>query len=465
MKTKTFYSLVLTLCTLSFNLIAVEIQPPVVDPSTYETKSGYVLSNKWLFSRTEANYTETINMIDEVRGNARGFALKDNQLLFSGRNGGIIKFVRADASTGVVGSPLFLSEDLFAINETTKASANLNNDVRVDDAGNVLVCNLVTGLTETFQVWKVNMTTGEGTLLISQSDWTSVNPVPTAMRLEGFSVKGDVNTNATILAVNTNASLSVYKWVITGGVVSGPTAINVDNTTEGTSLYAKTNLGGRKYGDIQQFDNYFLLDANTTYPVRLNYDGSVVNGFPTTSSSLLDISYSGLYEFQLGDDHFLVANATGISTAPQSSFRIFKYTDANKNFSNIEMLWQFPAKGFGTLTNTAQRGAIDIEIIGDTANIYVYVDANGYAKYQLYKDFTNSSSVLSNNESNISFNIRNNIIHFSESIKIAELYSISGKKLVSVKNINEISVPDSGMYIIRYIDNNNNLSTKKIFIN
>src|SRR5690606_37817246 len=158
-------------------------------------------------------------------------------------------------STGVVGSPLFLSEDLFAINETTKASPNLNNDVRVDDAGNVLVCNLVTGLTETFQVWKVNMTTGEGTLLISQSDWTSVNPVPTAMRLEGFSVKGDVNTNATILAVNTNASLSVYKWVITGGVVSGPTAINVDNTTEGTSLYAKTNLGGRKYGDIQQFDN------------------------------------------------------------------------------------------------------------------------------------------------------------------------------------------------------------------
>lgn len=429
----------------------------------YQDTLQYSLSNEWIFTRKYGTYTETVNMIDDDRATSRGMAYKDGKLLFPGRKYGN-RILIADAKTGIQEKPVVLASNIF-MNGSTKASVNANNDIRVDDAGNVLVSNLVTTLSETFQVWKIDLNTGNGVLIINQNSLNINFPDITKIRLDGFSVKGDVNSDAVIMALNGQA-MEVYRWTISNGKVNRVDRIKLDNRTPGTSLTGISTLGYAG-GDIKIMDTGFLLDTENIHPVFIDYNGNVADNLAnnTDMSNLIDKSFSGVTTFNLGNDKFLLANAVTTSGNPASSFRLFRFDNTETKLSELTYMWNIPIIGFGNLTNSGRRGIPVVEVVNDTANIYLYAPANGYAKYQLTPK-NNTTSVKNEYTSDVKIINLNNRIIFTKEVTLAEVYSITGQRVAFADNVIEFNHHfTKGIYIIRIIDQNNSTKTQKIIVN
>lgn len=263
-----------------------------VDPAVYTRRgvsNNMALTNKWLYSNKLNNYNVAADFVG-ASGFVRGMAVKNGKMLFIDRN--LKKIAVVNGTTGAKETPVTLAANIFTYMGRNKANTAdslwtagtlTHNDIKVDNAGNVLLGNLITSNAGRFQIWKVDITTGVGTLVIDQADMATLFPSATTMRFDAFGVYGDVTKSAVILAANASATaMEVYKWVITNGVAGTPSLIELDNSLQtGADLAGLANLGSAP----QVFpldDNYFYVDGNATFPVLCDKDGNVVDGFKAT---------------------------------------------------------------------------------------------------------------------------------------------------------------------------------------
>lgn len=452
---------------------SVTLPPNVLrDNAYYEPRNGGKLSltNKWLFSRNLNNYTVSTDLI-APSNTARGMAVKDGIMLFIDRTNKQI--VRVKGSTSSKLSPIPLASNLFTYlgrNKANTADSTLtagtitHNDIKVDNAGNVLVGNMITTNSGRFQIWKVNMNDGTGTLVIDQSNLATLYPTATTMRFDYFNVLGDVNTNAIILAANASTSaMEVYKWTITNGVASNPTLIELDTSVAtGKDLAGLSNLGsGPQVFPVDQ--NTFYVDGNATYPVLCDKDGNVLDGFKSNLNNLKDSvtmpgmmwsmnpGHNGMKEFQVGNEYFMVMAATNTAAAPASTFRLFKFADANKSFATMDCLWTFPQQGMGIYSNTYRLAMPAVEVNGNTAKIYVYVGENGYGMYELTTNGSWTETVSQQTVSEKVFVTYNNRrLLLSEKVMQFDLYNIAGQLISRESNVSEIGLNLlKGVYIVR----------------
>ena len=295
-------------------------------------------------------------------------ALKDGKMLFIDRANK--RIVVVNGTTGVKEAPVNLASNLFTYMGRNKSNTADSlwtaglwgfQDIKVDNAGNVLVGNIITSKDGRFQVWKVDMNTGAGTLVIDQANLATLFPLATGIRFDAFGVWGDVNSKAVILASNASA-MEVYKWEITNGVAAAaPKLIELDNTKEtGADLAGLTNPGSAP----QVFpldENYFYLDGNATFPVLIDGDGNVVDGFSKNVAALKDeitipgttltmvTAQNGVAELEVGGKYFMVMASSNTDKVPPSAFRLFQFADGNKAFSGLTCLWTFPQEGVGAV--------------------------------------------------------------------------------------------------------------------
>ncbi len=362
-----------------------------IDPAIYIAKgtSGeYTFTNKWLFSKNLNNYSTTNDLLGAT-ATVRGMAAKSGKMLFPDR--GNKRIIIIDGLTGAKETPVNLAADVFTYTGRNKANTAdsiwtagtlINNDIKVDNGGNVLVSNLITTNSDRFQIWKIDMTTGNGTLVIDQANLASLFPSATTLRFDAFGVVGDVTNNAVIFAINANA-MEVYKWKIVNGTIQSPIQITLDNTS-GADLIGLLNIGTAP----QVFplsENLMYVDGNATNPILIDGTGKFVDGFSNTSlpnSLNAEKGHNGVYEFSLGGESFLVAAGTNTVGNPPSAFKLYRFTNSNKSFSSLELLWSFPQDGMGNASN-AYRSAIPVvETNGQIAKIYVYTGENGYGVYE-----------------------------------------------------------------------------------
>ena len=98
----------------------------------------------------------------------------------------------------------------------------------------------------------------------------------------------------------------------------------------------------------------------------------------------MNTGHNGLVEFQVGDEYFFLITAGNTASAVPSSFALFKFADEGRTFDGLEPLWYFPANGMGTTTNGCRTAVPSVEVVDDkTANLYLYTNNNGYARYTL----------------------------------------------------------------------------------
>jgi hypothetical protein len=459
----------------------------ISDNFYYESKNGGRLNfrNKWLISNRLNNYNVSTDLIAPA-GTARGMAVKDGKMLFIDRANKQI--VRVAGSTGAKLSPLPLASNLFTYLGRNKANTADSiwtagifgfNDIKVDNVGNVLVGNLINSNTARFQIYKINMNDGSGTLVIDQTNLATLFPTATTLRFDYFNVIGDVNNNATILAANASISaMEVYKWTITNGVPSDPIVIPLDNSlATGKDLSGLVNLGsGPQVFPVD--NNKFYVDGNATYPVLCDMNGNVLDGFKSNLNNLKDSTtmpglyytmnpgHNGMKEFQVGNEHFIVMAATNTVGIPASTFRLFKFADASKSFASMDCLWTFPQQGMGAASNAYRLAMPNVEVNGNTAKIYVYVGENGYGMYELTTDGTwTNEKKFSAKSDKVLVSFENNKISLSEEVKQLEVYNISGQKVLSRNNINYSETAlKQGIYIVRIITENGIKQAEKIFV-
>ncbi|MFZ4582705.1 MAG: hypothetical protein ACOYM7_08640, partial [Paludibacter sp.] len=202
----------------------------ISEPAVYPTRFlNYTLTNKWLFSKYTSNYSLG-NELVAASNMARGMAVWNGKMLFADR--GNKQIVVVNGQTGLKETAIALNPSMFTYvgrnvantaDSTYIAGTYMHNDIRVDNAGNVLIANLITANTQRYQIYKIDMATGNGTLVIDQSNLANLFPLATTMRFDAFGVWGNVSSDAVIYAANSAAStMEVYKWTISGGIVSVP---------------------------------------------------------------------------------------------------------------------------------------------------------------------------------------------------------------------------------------------------
>lgn len=453
------------------------------DPATYAARGAngqYKLDNKWLYSNALGNYNAAADLIGTANY-VRGMISKDGKLYFIDREKKQLTVV--NGTTGAKEAPVKLASNIFTYMGRNKANTADStyvagtlpfNDIKIDNAGNVLIGNCITSNAGRFQIWKVDLATGAGTLVLDESTLATEFPTATTLRFDAFGVYGDITKNAIIMAANANA-VEAYKWTYTNGVLTaGPELISIDNITAGTYLTGLLNPGSAPQIFPVDFD-YFYLDGNATYPTLIDMDGNIIDGFYNNPLALNDTitspgstwtmnqGHNGVQEFQIGDEYFLLMAATNTAKAPNSSFRLFKFKDAAKEFKDLECLWTFPQAGMGVASNSYRTAVPYVEVSGTTANLFVYAGENGYGVYH----FDTKGTVGISKEvdaSAVTAIAKGKTVSLSESVALVKVVSLTGQVLSTSVNTDKVTVPASGLYLLQITSASGKTSVSKVAV-
>ena len=363
---------------------------PEVEAGGYK----FNLANNWLYSVNLGNWND--NRPNPLAEGSRSVVEKDGILYFSYRdNNNPIeqpKLVRVDAKTGKMLDPVVYATNIFK-------DVNGNwlfgpyTDLKLDNEGNAITSNLPTS-GGPFQIWNVDLETGEGKLLIDlatdSAKWLSAQyPENTTIRLDRIGVYGDINGDATIMSV-VSAGADVYYWTIEDGEWDGETNWIKLGLGEGV------NVGGAPVICPIEGD-YFYVDGFTTYPLLFDPDGNLVDAFDADHEAdhlLIGANgvsraqgHNGVTEFEVNGEYYLIIagdNTVGSGTAP-STFVLYKFADEYRAFKDMTQLYEFPMAGMGGISNP-QRVATSFaqpNEEGTAVEIYAFTAENGYGAYTL----------------------------------------------------------------------------------
>ena len=381
----------------------------IVEDYSYPTRAGkYNLSNNWVSSVAEGNFIApgTEQMV-------RGMVVVDGTMYFVNRD--LSALVPVDVATGQMGEPIFITGEHLFETETEvegvmewKSAVNLPfNDVKVDQAGNVLIGACITNA-QTFFVYKVNLETGEATEVIKERLYDNPDFAELYNRFDAFGVYGDVDGNACIMAAN-GIGMDVYRWIIEDGVAGKAERILIQLDPELDQSY---NIDATSLGTPPQIlpqdevGSLFYVDGKYLYPMLIDEDGSLIGDMINIPTGLavannpgdtltVDGGMNGMVEFEIAGEYFFLMTASNFNKSIPSTFALFKFADAKRQFAGAEPLWYFPAKGLGdgSTRNTVFTAPVSVEVEGNKATIAVYSQNLGYASYTLTIDETVTTSV------------------------------------------------------------------------
>ena len=412
----------------------------------------YNLKNNWLYSVNLGNWND--NRPNPLAEGSRSVVEKDGILYFSYRdNNNPIeqpKLVRVDAKTGKMLDPVIYATNIFK-------DVNGNwlfgpyTDLKLDNEGNAITSNLPTS-GGPFQIWNVDLETGEGKLLIDlatdTAQWLSSQyPENTTIRLDRIGVYGDINGDATIMSV-VSAGADVYYWIIEDGEWDGETNWIKLGLGEGV------NVGGAPVICPIEGD-YFYVDGFTTYPLLFDPDGNLVDAFDADHEAdhlLIGANnvaraqgHNGVTEFEVNGEYYLIIagdNTVGSATAP-STFVLYKFADEYRAFKDMTQLYEFPMAGMGAMSNP-QRVATSFakpNEEGTAVDIYAFTSENGYGSYTLYLgDYTGVD--VENVVVNFNIWVENNTI--VADAQIEGIFTVTGQNVTALNG--NLS---AGAYIVR----------------
>jgi len=352
-----------------------------------------------------------------------------------------------------------------------------------------LVSNIKLANAGTLQVWKIDMETGNGTLLIEDNFYSALN------RIDHINVLGDVNNNATIWAASSESE-KMYRWSIFGGMVDiMPDEIKIDFSAGG--FPAGVTNPGIAVNCFPVTENLVYLSGTNIYPTLLHVSGTTayaVDGFYDFGDSSLPIpdaiaidnttipgvsmgmqeNINGFAQFMLGDDMFFAMPVRNhmpstdplVAATPFQSFRLFKYKDEDAIMREAETLWTFPAAGLGPnphseypyYVNTVAASVDDDQ----KATIYVYSGNNGIAAYEF--DASGSSGIKYPNAANIAVYSDNKTIQFSETVASAQIFGITGQLTAKASNTASVSVALPGVYLVKATASNGETVVSKVIV-
>lgn len=442
------------------------------DPATYDDieDGKYSLQSQWLVSSTMDNLAANrIGVADYVRG----MIGLGGKMYFIDRN--LEQLTVLDGATGERLDPVKLADYIFTTEDEegnrTDAGTLRFNDIKVDSEGNVLLGNCITSNVGVFQVWKVDLETGEGELVVEDvlADNIFVEAAANT-RFDAFGVYGDVEGDAIIMAANASG-MDVFKWTIEDGEVVFTEQVIIDTSAPGTLLEGAANPGTAPQV-FPMDEDYFYLDGNATLPTLIDMDGNIIDGFYNTpteewawdTATDRKQGHNGLIEFEVAGEHFfLIASGNTVATPP-STFTLFKWKDANKEFEDIEYMWTFPKAGMGGQTNAYRTAVPSVEVDEENniAHLYVYTGENGYGLYNLVID--EGTGVTTPNGEVIMISVNGRTVQFDQPLADVTVYSVNGQLQNRAANVSSVNVVSNGVFIVKAITQAGETFTQKVIV-
>ncbi len=451
--------LLLSAATLMLGLASMNAQI-VKDPAIYTPVDGYELRSLWTQSGPTNNNT---SLLDKLGVNPRGMAVLNGKILFCKRtaDNNAPSIVVYDGATGAFEKEIPLAANVFTKTDGTAVSYPCN-DIHVDDAGHVLVSNMALNLqTNNFQVWSINLNDGSGTKVMDclYPDLSSAK-----YRIDAFGVYGDVTGNGYLMAAiqgaEANVSDQVFRWDITGGVISEePTPIKIKSyfpaiaTTNGTAPR------------VTPVDNdLFYLDAANCAATLYDMAGIAIDDFSKAlDCAPLDYGNNGVDEFTINGKKFITYVYASYAKTPQA-WNLCELGEG-ASFTGMKKYFQYPQAGIGQAKNDVFTAVPYIEVnkAGTVATIYVYAKGNGAAAYQfgLTKDLPIISGInQTNTDATLKVKATANGIELSEAANV-EVFNFAGQQVAVKENADKV-VLTPGMYIVKAITAEGNVVTAKV---
>ena len=369
----------------------------LVDTYAYPTRHGkYSLKNDWIYSVQDGNYKgNEPGAYDMVRG----MVARDGKMYFADR--GTSSIIVVDAATGEKLDPIPVKGDHLFERQGEDGAWSLGcmyayNDIKMDNAGNCLIGACLVSSQQNFYIYTVNLETGEATELINENllDNPDFAAAGIDFRFDAFGVSGDVKGNACIMAADSKDGWRVYRWLIKEGVAGKAEMIIVKPTVD-NSLFASSAGFGTAPQVFPQDENgdYFYVDGSSILPMLCDGSGTVIEDFkfcPTgrqvwnnegDTINMTNTQPNGVCEFEVNGEYFMVMVAEYQTGAVSTKFALFKFDNDYRTFMEMEPLWYFPNKGMGSDQYQGRSAVPYVDVVGNTAHIYLYATNNGYAAY------------------------------------------------------------------------------------
>lgn len=438
------------------------------DPDTYApTANGDKLVNLYLNSSKLANNVPVYP--GGVAGDARGMAVTNGKMYFCNRQVSTkpykYQIVELDGTTGALLRTIDLPIEM--LKNGTDTIAYPVNDIQVDDAGNLFLANMTTDMRETAipptpttRRLRVTYVDVNQTPVVWRTvmDATLPAELAAAFRVETFDVSGNVNTgNGFIMAPVSGAEVGagnvVLKYNVTGGVAD---AANPEYIVIGGYYpVSVTASGAAPRVNIMGEDNLFYLDGFATYPSLYDMSGSVIDGFQNnTALTPKATGQNGVTEFQINGKYYMIVASTNTDEkiAGPQAFDVFEFADASRSFAAMTFLYRFPTAGMGAYTNPVRTALPRVEVVGNApdqkARINLYAYRNGYGIYEFGPQglFTGVDKTQLNG---VKIAVKGFDVTLSEPAAEITLYNTTGQKVAEVKNVQTITAPSKGIYIVK----------------
>ena len=340
-----------------------------VDNDTYAPIAGVTVTNNWLRS-VKNNYA---NFEQENYGSFnRSFAVLDNSLYLSGRES---NDADANCYLRVYSTDTGEWQRDIALPAEVQASYFPCNNVLVDDAGNLLISNMLLKIQNTpLVIHSVDPTTGASTLratLLASEASGRIDHID----VRGNVVAGDFEVFAALSRTN-----QMIRWTVAGGNV---TATKV---TEVTAFYPSSaaNFGTSPRIKALDSDRVVVHGSGIEPTVYSMATGEILDSFAASAALVSDgTANDGFDSFALGGRHFILySNSDYQLNATGHNFRL-AMNPAGEEFAGFSPLWDLPKNGMG-LVNSTTMSTPCLAVPGKRANqeeLYMYVPGNGIAKY------------------------------------------------------------------------------------
>jgi len=445
----------------------------VVDPGVYTATSLYTFENLWIQSRNTSNFpTDGYGL---ATGSARGMAGKDGKILICRREAAGINLEKYlvksnilvyNGTTGVLENTIAIPDTLFnvkdAVGDTLRAIGYPANDIQVDAAGNVVLASMTTNLGVTpFIVCALKVNLVSGTVTSAKRLLKTAYAEAATVRFDTFNVYGDMYGNGYFMAPVAGLLEGLSNLVLRWNVVSG-----ITNVTYIPITISKYVPGAVKFNDTAPrvkpiSETLFYLDGQQSCATLYDMDGNLVDSLAMANRPS-SVGNNGVDEFVIGSHNFVVYSYGNTVSLPNSSWAVGEL-GAGQSLVNMTKLYVFPAGGMGATSNPVRTAVPYIDVIGNSAYIYVYGFANGLAAYKLTLKTT---GVAEHQMSNVTVSLKGNQICLSEEVAMAEVYSVTGQKISSAKNISTLNAPvANGVYIVTLVDKTGAKKIQKVAVN
>lgn len=355
---------------------------------TLNTNGGeYTLSNDWMFSVQEDNFNS--NKPNDIASGSRAVVLHNGFLYFPNRDANqptYVNFKKVNMADGDMFDAIPAADYLFKARGIAGRDFVFGpaNDLKKDNAGNVLAANLITSAKGEYQVWVMDdIDNGKGYLLINDTTLNDDYSNNATIRFDAFGVYGDVTKDAVVMAASASTS-DVYYWNIK------------DGKWDGKHWWIPTE-GGYNFSYAPQIfpieNDMFYVDGFNNYPVLFNMDGEALDFFDMENEVCKGLvtnrngkaratGHNGLAEFELDGEYFLLIAGNNTAGSPASTFVLYRCKDENRTFKEMTQLWEFPYDGMGTISNDVRTAVPYVQIVDEhTAKLCVYTNNNGYGVY------------------------------------------------------------------------------------